>query len=122
MPHERMQAFMRVDYERDMVLLAATGKGEEDAVVAIGRYNLNRQSNMAEVAFVVRDDWQNKGLGSQLLATLIDVARSKGIHGFVAEVMADNHAMLQVFHNSGLSIETKLEESVYFLTMLFDEN
>ncbi len=121
MPHERLQEFMRVDYERDMVLVAATGKSEDDNIIALGRYNLDPQTNMAEAAFMVRDDWQSRGLGTQMLATLIQLARTKGIHGFVAEVLADNHAMLRVFHNSGLSIESRLEEGVYFLTMPFAE-
>jgi len=121
MPHGRLQEFMRVDYENDMILVVTEGKGDHDAMVALGRYNLNHQSNLAEVAFLVRDDWQNKGLGTQLFATLIEVARLKGIRGFVAEVLADNHAMLRVFHNSALSVESKFEEGVYFLTMIFDE-
>ncbi len=121
MPHQKLQEFIKTDYEHDMALVATTGKAEDDPIIAVGRYNLNRQTNLAEVAFVVRDDWQNRGLGTRLLATLVEVAKSKGIHGFVAEVLADNHAMLRVFHNSGLAIESKLDEGVYYLTMLFEE-
>ena len=121
MPHGKLQEFLKVDYQRDMVLVATTGKSETDPMIALGRYNLNRQTNLAEVAFLVRDDWQNKGLGTVLLRSLVESAKSNGIRGFTAEVLADNQPMLRVFHNAAeLTIETKLEDGVYSLHMLFD--
>ena len=121
MPHGKLQEFLKVDYQRDMVLVASTGKAESDPLIAIGRYNLDRRTNMAEVAFLVRDDWQNKGLGTAMLRSLVESAKANGIHGFTAEVLADNQPMLRVFHNAAkLSIESKLEDGVYSLHMLFD--
>jgi RimJ/RimL family protein N-acetyltransferase len=119
MPHERLQEFLRVDYDRDMVLVAATGKSESDPVIAVGRYNHDRQTNFAEVAFLVRDEYQNKGLGTALLKMLVRVARSHGIGGFTAEVLADNLPMLHVFHRSGLAVESSLDGGIYSLTMPF---
>jgi len=120
MPHARLQEFLRVDYQSDMVLVVTTGKASNDSIIAVGRYNLDKQTNLAEVAFLVRDDRQGKGVSTELLKTLIEVARSHGIHGFTAEVMSDNQPMLRVFHNSGLSIESQLDGGVYSLTMLFN--
>ncbi|UCG33400.1 MAG: GNAT family N-acetyltransferase, partial [Phycisphaerales bacterium] len=119
MPHPKIQQFMRIDYQNDMVLVASTGKGEADPLIAVGRYNLDHHTNMAEVAFLVRDDWQNRGLGTALLKALIESAKAHGIQGFTAEVLADNQPMLRVFHKAELAIESKLHEGVYTLHMLF---
>jgi acyl-CoA hydrolase/N-acetylglutamate synthase-like GNAT family acetyltransferase len=121
MPHEKLQEFLKVDYAADMVLVAAIGKEDGAPIVAIGRYSLNKRTNLAEVAFVVRDDWQNKGLGTAMMKSLVETARKQGIKGFTAEVLADNVAMLRVFHHAAVTIESKLEGGVYSLTMLFAE-
>ncbi|UCF34584.1 MAG: GNAT family N-acetyltransferase [Phycisphaerales bacterium] len=119
MPHGKIQEFLRVDYKADMVILGFTGKTEDADLVAIGCYNLNRQTNLAEVAFLVQDEWQDKGLGTALFQILIEAARAGGIRGFTAEVLADNVPMLRVFHESGLLIESHLEDGVYSLEMSF---
>lgn len=120
MPHERIQELMRVDYEHDVVLLVNVDKSDDSPTIAVGRYSLNRRTNLAEVAFTVRDDWQNRGIGTALFSELVSIARSHGIRGFTAEVLADNQAMLRVFHKGGVPVETSLNDGVYSVTMVFD--
>ena len=62
----------------------------------------------AEVAFVVADPWQGRGLAPLLLDRLADRARSRGIERFVAETLSDNRAMLAVFRASGLAETSSL--------------
>ncbi len=119
MPHPQIQDLLRVDYENDMILAATPDKSDDSPFIAVGRYHLDAQTNLAEVAFSVHEAWQGKGLATQLLEELIGVAKGHGIRGFTAEVLADNHAMLAVFHRCGLAIESRLEESIYRLTMLW---
>ena len=54
----------------------------------MGSYYLDTKTNLAEVAFVVRDQWQNHGIGTFLLKHLMRIARRNGIRGFTAEVLA----------------------------------
>jgi ribosomal protein S18 acetylase RimI-like enzyme len=75
---------------------------------------------MAEVAFLIKDDYQNVGLGSEMLRILTESARSQGIRGFVADVLVDNKAMLSIFHAAFETIESTLEEGIYTLKMHFD--
>lgn len=119
MPHAKLQEFLRVDYDGDMAMIVTTGKSENARAIAVGRYMIDRRTNLAEVAFLVRDDWQNIGVGKALLESLIERAKAKGIRGFTADVLADNRSMMHVFHQAGLSIESKLEDGIYELTMLF---
>ena len=58
----------------------------------------------AEVAFVVADEYQDHGLGSMLLERLVETAKRAGIGEFKASVLAENSAMLAVFHGAGFPI------------------
>ena len=120
LPHARLQAFMRTDYEHIMVLVATPENAEDQPLLAVARYDLDRRTNMAEVAFVVRDDWQGKGLGTQLFGAITAAAREQGIAGFTATVLADNVGMLRVFHRAGHPIESRLVDGTYDLTIMFE--
>ena len=63
----------------------------------------------------MREDWQGRGIGTILVTTLIDAARSHGIAAFTADVLADNHGMIRVLHKCGFSVESELQEGVYRL-------
>jgi acyl-CoA hydrolase len=119
MPHQRLQEWLRVDYRRQMVMVVTSGIEGDEAIVAMARYDLDNQSNLAEVAFVVRDDFQGHGLGTHLLGALTDAAREAGIAGFTASVLADNTAMLRVFHGAFPALESRLEDGTYEITMRF---
>lgn len=119
MPHKKLQELLRVDYEQDMVFVVLNDKTENAEMIAIAHYRNDSRTNRAEAAFLVRDDWQGKGIGIQLLESLIEVARRSGIAGFTASVLADNHSMLRVFHKCGYPIQSSLEAGVYELNMGF---
>jgi GNAT superfamily N-acetyltransferase len=72
----------------------------ERQIVAVGRYHRVPDSDAAEVAFVVDDRNQGRGLGSRLLATLVPIAWARGIRFFVCDTQSDNLAMLHVFYRS----------------------
>ncbi|PIQ62318.1 MAG: 4-hydroxybutyrate CoA-transferase [Bacteroidetes bacterium CG12_big_fil_rev_8_21_14_0_65_60_17] len=121
MPHERLQEFLRVDYKREMAMVATIGERQEESrMVGIGRYVLNPQTNMAEVALLVADDFQGRGLGTSMLEGLSQAAKSHGIAGFVADVMVENKAMLTLFHRAFKNVESSLTDNVYSLVMYFD--
>ena len=122
MPHEVVQQFLKIDYEADLALVAAEGKEPDDPILGVGRYSLDRRTNLAEVAFLVRDDAQGKGIGTVLLRALTDAARARGIRGFTALVMSDNHAMLHVFNKVFPSVESRMEEGDRLLTIEFDSS
>ena len=122
MPHNKLQEFLRIDYEADMALVVLSSSTDEDAeMLAIAHYLKDPESNFAESAFLVRDDLQGRGIGTRLMAALVEAARRQGIAGFTAEVLADNKGMLRVFHKCGYALESRLEGSVYSLRIPFAE-
>ncbi len=118
-PHVFIQEFSIVDFSKNMAIVALTkGTGGEE-IVGVGRYYHIESSNRAEVSFLVRDDWQAKGIGTHLLNFLTEIAKNKEIKGFEAVVLADNQHMLSVFHNSGYAITTKREGNTFEISYGF---
>ena len=119
MPHEKLQAFLRVDYDADMALVVLTGSSEDAPIIGIAHYSKDARTNLADAAFLVRDDWQGKGIGTQLMTNLVDAAIAHGIAGFTADVLLENHGMLRVFHRCGYPVESELDNGVYRLMIPF---
>lgn len=119
MSHERLQPFVIIDYTKEMILLAVLQRGEREEVVGVGQYSINEATYTAEVGFAVRDDYQNKGIGTELLASLTFLAKRQGLLGFYAEVLIENRPMLHLFEKMGFHVEKRREEGIYELKILF---
>jgi RimJ/RimL family protein N-acetyltransferase len=119
MPHERLQEFVIIDYTNQMVTLATIHRGEKEEIVGIGQYGINEATHTAEVGFAVRDDCQNKGIGTELITYLTYLAKKQGLLGFFAEVLVENRPMLHLFDKMGFDIKKRREEGVYELEMMF---
>jgi len=119
MPHERLQEFVVIDYTKQMVILAVISEAGKEKIVGVGQYGINETTRTAEVGFAVRDDYQGRGIGSELLSYLTYLAKRQGLLGFFAEVLFENRPMLHLFHQMGFDIQQRLEEGVYELQMMF---
>ena len=84
----------------------------DDEIVAVGRYERLDDPSVAEVAFVVADPWQGKGLGHQLLQRLAEAATAVGIRSFVADSLVENRRMLGVFLSSGFVVRSHTSDGV----------
>lgn len=119
MPHRRLQEFCCIDYEKDMSLVVIHGRSPHQRIVAVGSYHLNPATHRAEVAFLVADDWQGRGIGTFLMRSMVRIAKSKKIKGFTAEVMRDNVAMIALMHKAGVPPKSTQVEGGYAFTMDF---
>ncbi|NTW35395.1 MAG: GNAT family N-acetyltransferase, partial [Syntrophobacteraceae bacterium] len=120
-PHRNTQGMCNIDYEHEMAIVGVTGIIGNETIVGMGRYILDQKTNMAEVDFAVRAEWQHLGIGTFLLHYLCEIANSKGITGFSAYVLAGNRKMLSVFYKVGYSVHSTLEDGVYEIAFRFDE-
>lgn len=112
-PQKQIQEFVYIDHRNEVVIVGTLPEAHGDEIIAVGGYYLDPRTNRAEVAFVVRDQWQNRGIGKFMLKTLTNIARRNGIAGFTAEVLQENRGMQAVFNNSGLKVKSRLEGGVY---------
>jgi acyl-CoA hydrolase/GNAT superfamily N-acetyltransferase len=119
MPHDRLQEFAIIDYTKQMVILAVLKAEDKDVVVGLGQYGVNEATHTADVGFAVRDEYQNRGIGTELLAYLTYLAKRQGLLGFTAEVLLENRPMMHVFEKMGFDLTKSSAEGVYDLKMRF---
>jgi GNAT superfamily N-acetyltransferase len=103
-----VERFTCVDYVDRFAFVAEDG----DQLIAVGRYDRAPGTSEAEVAFVVADQHQHRGIGTTLLEHLADAAWRNGIKTFVASTLADNQEMLHVFADSGFRVSRVLETGI----------
>jgi acyl-CoA synthetase (NDP forming)/GNAT superfamily N-acetyltransferase len=122
-PPRDLERFVTVDHHRRVAFLALLG----DEIIAVGRYeglsdpqDPQAPVTSAEVAFVVRDDHQGRGLGSILLEHLAAAARENGLSRFEAEVLVENHTMVRVFREAGYQVRRAFAEGVLHLEFDID--
>ncbi len=107
-----VERFTNVDYDDRVALVAVLG----DDLLAVGRYDRVPGTDTAEVAFVVDDAHQRRGLASVLLEHLAAVAAERGVRRFEADVLPDNLRMARVFTDAGYQPSRSYEEdSVHFV-------
>ena len=113
---EQIAYFVNVDFVAHVALVAALEENGRHMIIGGGRY-IVVQPGKAEVAFVVVDRYQGQGIGAALMRHLTTIARDAGLQELVAEVLADNISMLQVFRNSGLRLGTTHEAGVIHVAL-----
>ncbi len=121
LPEKQAQNFTYVDHRTEVALVGTLTEAQGEVIIAVGRYYLDPKTNRAEVAFTVRDQWQNKGIGTYLLKQLIQLARRNGIQGFTAEVLKENKSMQAVFHKSPTKVISTLTKESYHFELEFVE-
>jgi GNAT superfamily N-acetyltransferase len=116
---EQVQDFVYVDHRTEVAIVGVLSEAFGEDIICVGRYYLEQKTNRAEVAFIVHDAWQNRGIGSFLLRHLITIAKRNGISGFTAEVLRENKSMQVVFQRSGCKCRSQLKEDIYYYELDF---
>jgi RimJ/RimL family protein N-acetyltransferase len=96
LPPDWAHFLANVDYERRLALLAEHGPPEAPELIGVARYEQTDQVDTAELAFVIQDGWQGRGLGTQMLDALLAAADARGIRRFRAYVLASNARMIDL--------------------------
>jgi len=119
-PQKQVQDFVYVNHRDEVAIVGTIPEAHGEEIIAVGRYYLDPRRNRAEVAFIVRDDWQRRGIGTFMLKYLINIARRNGIAGFTAEVLAENKAMQDVLRSVDVKLRSKLNNGVYSYELDFE--
>jgi len=105
MPHKNMQKYLSVDYENIMSIVAVLHHGNTERIVAEARYAAYPNSDSSEMAYLVDEEYQGKGIATFMAEYLIKIAKDKGIKKLTASVLSQNRKMLTVFEK--LSVKPK---------------
>jgi len=114
-PAATLDRIAQIDFVQLAGLVATIGTGADETIIGNASYvgiPAPDGARVAEVAFIIEEDYQGQGLASRMLAALADLARRHGIVRFEAEVLAGNGPMLGVFQRSGLPMRRHSEDGV----------
>jgi acetyltransferase len=104
--HERLVRVCHCDYDRDIVLVAemADPPNGERQVIAVGRMSKLHGRNVAEFALIVSDSFHRKGLGTELVTRLIEIAKKEKLESISANVLAENREVHRLAASMGFSV------------------
>ena len=110
--------FMDIDFRNHVAIIALADEAGRKAIVGGGRYVVF-EPGRAEMAFVVVDAWQGRGIGSILMRHLIAIASEAGLKELTAEVLPENRAMIKVFGKFGFSPAPRRDPTALHLVRKF---
>ena len=119
--HEMAQEhFATMDYKKNITIIGLVRKKGRKEAIGIASYTQDEENEkLAEVAFVVKDDYQGHGVATALLQSLEKIAIQNGYDGFSAYTFGDNQAMLKVFNKRYPHVESKIESGEMHILMKF---
>jgi acetyltransferase len=100
-----LEKFTRIDFSRDMALIASTTVEGVETAIGVARYARLADGVTCEFAITIADAWQRRGIGKRLLAMLIDSARAHRVKRLIGEVLATNTAMLKLASSLGFGVD-----------------
>ncbi len=110
--------FMDIDFKNHVAIVALADETDRKAIVGGGRY-IVFEPGRAEMAFVVIDAWQGRGVGSVLMRHLIKIANEAGLKELTAEVLPENKAMIKVFGKFGFNPARRRDPQTLHLVRKF---
>jgi RimJ/RimL family protein N-acetyltransferase len=112
LPPDWARLLANVDYARRLALLAEHGPADAPELVGVARYEPTDRADTAEIAFVIQDAWQNRGLGTLMLDALLAAAEARGIRRFRAYVLATNARMIDLLVRFTEVVERRTDSGV----------
>jgi acetyltransferase len=90
-----------IDYDREIALVAEHADEQGAGIAGIVRLIRNHSGNKAEVALIIADEYQRRGLGTNLLRNIIEVAKREGIATLYGTMLWENSGMKDLFTKAG---------------------
>jgi acetyltransferase len=112
--HERLTRICFIDYDREMALVAERRNPEtgESEILGVGRAMKIHGTTEAEVAVVISDQWQGRGLGKELLARLLIVGADEKLSKLTADILPDNRGIMRICEKLGFTLKHSLDDEV----------
>jgi len=122
MPHADMQKYVNIDYKKFMSIVAVLQKGNSERIIAEGRYAEYPQEKTHELAFLVDEEFQGKGIGTFLVNYLIKIAKERGLSKLSASVLHENNKMIEVFKRADVTPRIRYDRDVCELEFILNES
>jgi acetyltransferase len=113
--HDRLVRICFSDYDREIALVAEgsrAGLGDRQ-IVAVARLIKAHRTNDAELAIVISDDWQGRGLGTKLLRDLLEIGRTEGLERLVGNILPENYVMQRICRKLGFELRYDASQDAF---------
>ncbi len=120
-PRQMMQGLAHIDYDSAMAICAVDDSQARERIVGAVRYFRDPRSDKAEFTVLVNERDQGQGIGTALMKKLVRVARERGVHGFTAEMLAENNRMFSLLEDLGVGKTIRFERGVAVVEFALDE-
>jgi acetyltransferase len=115
-PSEEMfEKLARVDHDRHVVLVAVQGEAQDEKILGVFRLMCDPDGKQGELAIVVGDPWQGKGVGAKLLEHGFSIAKERGIESVFGMVLPENKTVLALARRLGFSVQWDGDDHAYAL-------
>ncbi len=113
MPHRNMQKYVNIDYNKTLAIVLVLQRGHKERIIAEGRYAAYPDGINHDMAFLVDEEFQGRGIATFMVNYLIHIAKERGIKKLSASVLAQNEKMLKVFKKASVPVTSRIEDGVY---------
>ena len=118
--HERLIRMCCIDYDREIALLAihSNPTNPTDRIAAVGRFIRLPDTSDAEIAVIVADTFQGKGLGTRMVGQLLGIARQEGVRRILANILPENQLMQRICKKFGFQLRFDSEDRIMTAEMV----
>jgi len=116
--HDRLTRICFIDYDREMALVVeGRSASGESQILAVGRLSKLYWVNEAEAAVIVRDEFHNQGLGTELYRRLINIGRAEKLRRISSSILSENREMRALCQKLGFHLQTQVEDNTVIATL-----
>lgn len=105
LPPEMLAKLTQIDYDREMAFVAVIESEQQEQEIGVARYAINIDGSSCEFAITVADQWQGKGVATQLMEALMSYASYRGLTRMQGEILADNQGMQALAKKMGFALQ-----------------
>jgi len=121
MPHDNLSEYVSLSEDKGLSLVVTTGPYERSRIIAEARYAREDPNEFPQIAFMVDEKFQGRGIATFLVNYLIEIANERGIEGLQADVLLTNEAMLHVMGKTPYTMHKTVSDGMVTLKFRFDE-
>jgi acetyltransferase len=112
--HDRLTRICSIDYDREIALVAECRDPHTDErrIVALGNLTKMHRGSDGEIAAITSDDCQGRGLGSEMLRRLLQIARDENLERIMATTLPENRQMCAMLQRLGFRISVNLDDNL----------
>lgn len=118
LPENLLYQLTHVNYRSGFALVGTISEDDKEQIIAVARYAYSSEDNNTELAVIVRDDWQHRGLGKSLLEKIVDIGKEHGISRYIALISPQNKIIITTLINLGYKVNCSMRSGIFHVEII----